>query len=72
MSPRAFVLAPYHAGQHVAGHRPSLLRWLGRVLSTRRQRHALSELDAHLLRDIGKTRDEAHTETSRSAFDLPR
>ncbi|MDJ0859540.1 MAG: DUF1127 domain-containing protein [Dinoroseobacter sp.] len=37
----------------------------------RRQRSALKELDAHLLRDIGVTREEANAESHRSVWDVP-
>jgi uncharacterized protein YjiS (DUF1127 family) len=39
----------------------ALLSWGDR----RRQRHALAELDDHLLRDIGLTRHQARTEALR-------
>ena len=37
----------------------------------RRQRKALSELDDHMLNDIGVTRDEARTEAQRPVWDAP-
>lgn len=36
-----------------------------------RQRRELAELDEHLLRDIGVSRDEADAESSRPAWDVP-
>ncbi len=36
-----------------------------------RQRRSLAELDDHLLRDIGLTRDEARRESERPAWDAP-
>jgi len=40
-------------------------------LALRRQRQALSELDARLLSDIGLTRYEAEVEARRKAWDVP-
>jgi uncharacterized protein YjiS (DUF1127 family) len=36
-----------------------------------RSRHSLRQLDDHLLRDIGLTRAEAHTEADRLRWDAP-
>ena len=36
-----------------------------------RSRRGLRRLDDHLLRDIGLTRQEAETEASRAAWDVP-
>jgi uncharacterized protein YjiS (DUF1127 family) len=40
------------------------------VLAMRRSRHSLSELDDHILRDIGLTREQAQAEADRSAWDV--
>lgn len=36
-----------------------------------RQRHALSQLDDHLLQDIGLTQTEAKSEADRAPWDVP-
>lgn len=41
------------------------------ALALRRSRHRLAALDAHLLRDIGLTRDAALREAARSNWDAP-
>lgn len=55
--------------------RPTLAIPLGRLLaalvSLRRERQALGNLDAHLLRDIGITQDEARREARRPVWDAP-
>lgn len=57
---------------------PIARRSTGRLLSTVRtwmrvvrERRALSNLDAHLLRDIGLTCRDAETEASRHFWDAP-
>jgi uncharacterized protein YjiS (DUF1127 family) len=35
------------------------------------ERHSLGDLDEHMLRDIGLTREEAQTEAARPIWDLP-
>lgn len=40
--------------------------------SLRRQRSALKDLDAHLLRDIGVSPEDAEAESRRRAWDLPK
>lgn len=54
--------------------RPRLrpLALLIRVRATIRQRRRLSELPDYLLEDIGVTPDEAHHESGRAFWDLPR
>jgi len=52
--------------------RPATL--MGRVLtflSIARERQTLASLDDHILRDIGKTRDDVHREAKRPAWDAP-
>ena len=44
---------------------------LGRFLALYRQRKALSELDTHLLDDIGVSREDAMREATRPAWDVP-
>lgn len=51
-----------------------LSRFLARVTSKRslmRERRALARLDAHMLEDIGLTREQAMTEAARPAWDVP-
>jgi uncharacterized protein YjiS (DUF1127 family) len=58
-------------------HRPalsrglSLLRRLPLLLSLRRQRRSLAQLDDHLLRDIGLTPEQALAEADRPIWDAP-
>lgn len=52
--------------------RPVLLAArLSAAVSLRRQRQALSRLDAERLADIGVTRDEAAAESARPVWDVP-
>ena len=51
--------------------RGSLLRSLRDLLSLHRQRQALGDLDAHLLDDIGVSRDAAEAEARRGPWDVP-
>ena len=69
-----------HHGRHAARHdgrRPAALLtarpWqaLRGALDLRRSRQALADLDDHLLRDIGLTRDEAREEAERPVWDAP-
>jgi uncharacterized protein YjiS (DUF1127 family) len=55
-----------------APRRRSFGRRLMAMIALRRQRHALAEMDDHMLSDIGITRAQAHREASRSAWDVPR
>ena len=43
-----------------------------RAIWLSRQRHALRELDDHILDDIGLTRSQAEQEASRPFWDAPR
>ncbi len=68
---------PAHHDRHRA-RRPGLrdrlarlLRTLGNWRSLRRQRAHLAELDDHILRDIGLTRDDALREAQRPVWDAP-
>lgn len=49
----------------------SILSTVLDVLSLRRQRRRLAELDPHLLRDIGITLDEARREAELHVWDVP-
>ncbi len=49
----------------------SILSTVLDVLSLRRQRRRLAELDPHLLRDIGITEDEARREAELPIWDAP-
>ncbi len=51
--------------------RRGLLTHLARIRMLRRQRQALANLDAHLLQDVGLTREEADREARRIAWDAP-
>jgi uncharacterized protein YjiS (DUF1127 family) len=46
------------------------LSWIARVWRAYQTRRQLSELDAHLLRDIGMTRLDAELEAARKPWDL--
>lgn len=50
--------------------RPLLSRLL-HLAALRRNRSRLAQLDDHLLRDIGLTRDEARAEAERPVWDVP-
>lgn len=54
------VLSPY-----------ALLRRILGSASLRRERKRLAQLDTHLLRDIGVSRDEAIRESNRKGWDAP-
>ena len=49
----------------------SLVRSLRDLLSLHRQRQALNDLDPHLLKDIGVSRDAAKAEARRVPWDVP-
>ncbi|GGB03646.1 DUF1127 domain-containing protein [Allosediminivita pacifica] len=51
--------------------RPGLSALLRRWHSLHRQRTALSQLDPHLLEDIGVTEAEARREAARAPWDAP-
>ncbi len=54
-----------------AKRRAPFLSGLLTLLSIHRERKALSELDDHLLNDIGLTRNDAERETKRPVWDAP-
>lgn len=56
---------------HHAGFTLNPVKWLVRALATRGQRVRLSQLDDHLLRDIGVDRSVAQAESSRMFWDHP-
>ena len=51
--------------------RPSIPQWLIAAFSVRKQRKSLSNLDPHLLNDIGLTRETAEREVKRKLWDVP-
>lgn len=56
----------------LAGLAPlAVLGMVTTALSITRERQTLSDLDDHLLRDIGVTRDDADVETKRPVWDAP-
>jgi len=62
------LLAPVASGLQVL--RPSgLLAWIVAGAAIRRSRRGLAELDDHLLRDLGLSREEACREAARPAWD---
>ncbi|MEL6839782.1 MAG: DUF1127 domain-containing protein [Pseudomonadota bacterium] len=50
----------------------SLWTRIADMLNTRHQRKALKDLDEHMLRDIGITRQEAEIEAEKPVWDVPR
>ncbi len=62
-TPRALL-----SNHHVA--RPASLSLIARLGLWRQRRH-LAALDAHLLKDIGLTPDEAAAEAARPVWDAP-
>lgn len=64
MTPRAIAVSG------PIGHLPRL-HPLRTLISLRRQRRTLAQLDDHLLHDIGITRDEARIEAARPVWDVP-
>lgn len=44
---------------------------IARMIALHRQRRQLAELDAHLLDDIGVSREDALTEAARPVWDAP-
>jgi uncharacterized protein YjiS (DUF1127 family) len=59
---------------HVTASRTTRLSVVDRVLlalAVRRQRSKLANLDGHLLRDIGLTREKAAREAKRKPWDVP-
>ncbi len=63
----------YTSAQSGLAHRPrrSFLTRVAQVLRVRRQRHHLSELDAHMLRDIGLSEGDVAREIDRPIWDVP-
>ncbi|SPF77305.1 hypothetical protein ALP8811_02330 [Aliiroseovarius pelagivivens] len=55
----------------VAKRNFSLLTWIVTAVEIRRERAALSQLDAHRLDDLGLTREQAQREASRPIWDVP-
>lgn len=51
--------------------RYGILRKLFAMMSLSRQRRTLKDLEDHLLRDIGVTREEADIESKRRVWDAP-
>lgn len=51
--------------------KPRRANLIGRVFDTWRQRRALSDLDPHLLRDIGLSEYSAQAESRRPLWDVP-
>lgn len=49
----------------------SLLTWVATIVETRRERIALSQLDANRLDDLGLTRAQADREANRPIWDVP-
>ncbi len=56
----AAALVPTSAGETMWRR---AIGWFSATLERRRQRRALAELDDHLLKDIGLSRDEARRES---------
>ena len=50
---------------------PGIWQRLGRLLAVTKQRRRLADLDDHLLRDIGLTREQANQEAKRRVWDVP-
>lgn len=67
------ALSMHHTTGHASAAKPrnDLLRRLQDMLAVARQRQALAELPAHLLRDIGVSTDSARHEASRAPWDVP-
>lgn len=47
------------------------VNWVTAAFSAWRQRHALEQLDDHMLDDIGLTRRQVVTETNKPIWDIP-
>lgn len=65
-------IAPLAAPQPLAALRALAPLGLNAFIALHRQRRALSELDARLLRDIGVPPEDARREAARPAWDVPR
>ncbi|WP_419740106.1 DUF1127 domain-containing protein [Ruegeria sp.] len=57
--------------RHCPRHKQSLFARIRFVLSVRRQRQQLAQLDARALNDIGITRAQADAEARRPIWDAP-
>ena len=60
MRQTAVAVVPTSAGETIWRR---AIGWFSATLERRRQRRALAELDDHLLKDIGLSRDEARRES---------
>ena len=54
-----------------SGGQKNPVAWVVAMFGTWRQRHALEQLDDHLLDDIGITKREAFDEVHRPIWDVP-
>ncbi|MEL6682695.1 MAG: DUF1127 domain-containing protein [Pseudomonadota bacterium] len=57
---------------HQLNAKAGLWGTLTSVMALRQQRKALKDLDEHLLRDIGVTRQDAEIEAEKPIWDVPR
>lgn len=64
-------MALVRAHTRPAPARPSLLRRALDLLALRRSRRRLTDLDAHMLRDIGLTAEQARGEAELPFWDAP-
>lgn len=55
----------------VRGARAGALKWVAAALTTHRSRVDLRNLDDHMLKDIGVTRQQAATEADRPIWSVP-
>lgn len=62
---------PRRAGRVGRSLTRAMGQWMADALAARRQRRALAALDAHSLRDLGLTRDQALAEAARPVWDVP-
>ena len=51
-------------------HGPRFLTRVLEMITVKRSRHALAQLDDHMLSDIGLTREQAVREADRAAWDV--
>lgn len=65
------TLTEFFHPTHSISHTPSFFERLRTARALARQRRALADLDDAQLRDIGLTRDQAHREAERPAWDAP-
>ncbi|GAA6181276.1 MULTISPECIES: DUF1127 domain-containing protein [unclassified Shimia] len=63
----AFISIPTAA----PGANPSFVARLLQIMSVRRQRRQLAQLDVNALRDLGLTDADVQTELKRSSWDVP-